>query len=367
MIDQSVRAEICGVHPGTAFRPHRHRGIVVHRHAGQAVPVEEVIGHRRRIAGGILNLHAAAHQYVIGGAVEIEGVAPALLLAGQSPDLLREEEDIVRSAVPAAAGREKIVILSEIYRRDEQRTIPVRLIVERIRTHKHRIGVHIDIADEFEEAEGVEVTALVALDYLAVGASHRGPSAEDGHAVLGIVVEFPRAEHILLLVPQLHHRPSELGEVSVYQIVEGFARKLRIALDHPHVALAVDDIGILAPDRAVAHQIGPVVQKGGIDGPPDEIVPDLKLFDIAGAHQAQQRISLPGLFLRGQRICCGEQQAQGRNQSSFLIFRSHPLRLKSQSPNIGSMTIYVTSILSSTNLSTASICRLFFTRARSSV
>ncbi len=208
---------------------------------------------------------------------------------------------------------------------------------------------------------------LVALDYLSVGTAHGGSSTEHGHAVLGIVVQDFRTQHVLLLVPKLHESAPELRKVVIHKIIQLVAGQLRVTLQETDMPHTVDYVGVLAPYGTVGDEVGAVVQKSRVNRPPHEIIPFLGLLYIACADKPQQRISLLGLPLGKQRDGGEEQRYNSCCQSSFLNFCSHPLREKSQSENIGSMTMYVLAILSSMNFPMASIWRRFLTCARSSV
>ena len=239
-------------------------------------------------------------------------------------DIAREKEQVVVAKVPSSLGREHIVVLMEIDGAHKQGLLKLGVVVQGCCPHENRVGVHIHIVAEGEEVQGIGVCAFFALDNLPVRAPHRGSRVEHGEAVLGVVVQKLGPQDIVLFVAQLHKSSPELGKVLVYQIVQFVAGELRVALDHPHIAEAVDDVFLLAPERSVADKIGAVVQKGRVYCLADNLFTDRNLFDVRGAHKTDQRILLFPAALGFQR---GEQgkrrraaQKECRRQSSFLTF-----------------------------------------------
>ena len=195
------------------------------------------------------------------------------------------------------------------------------------------------MAVEAEKAQGIGIGTLVALDYLAVGAAHGGAVAEDGKAVLGIVVENAGAEYVVLLVPEFDKRPAELGQVFVYVVIQLFAGEFGIALDHTDVAEEIDDLVVLAPEGSVALEVGAVVEENRVRGLAHQVLVNLHLLNIVGTEQAQKRIALLSCLGRDARQGHLKKAPKGKNQSRFTIFFAHPLRLNSQSPNRGSMVM----------------------------
>ena len=369
MVYESVRPEICRVALAVLFRPQGDRGLVPKGHPGERVFIEQIVGHGRNTAGRVLKLGRTEHQHVAGNAEIIQGVAPAFLGLRQSVDITFEEEHLGPALVPASVGGEHVVLLvPEIDIGSEPGFLRCGIIFESRGLDEHGIGEHVDVPLEEELLVGVVVPSVVTLDYLSVLAPHRRPAREHGDAVLGVVVEDFRPQYVLLLVAQLHDGAAELREVVVYQIVELLAREFGFALDQPHVPDAMYDAAVHIPHRAVADKIGSVMQEGRAHGLAHEpVLLRLLLFDELRAYETDQRIRLLGAGPSRQRTAGRQKQRGGKNQSSFLTFPAHPFREKSQSPNRGSMTMYVESILSSRNLSMASICFIWTTRFSSSV
>ena len=249
--------------------------------------------------------------------------------------VVAEEEQFLVALVPPAAGGEHVAVFPEIDFRAEVGPGCFGVIVQQGGPDEDRIREHVDVAHEREQAEGVGIGSVVALDDLAVLADHGRAAPEDGDTVLGVVVEDAGAQDIVALVAQLHHAAAELRQVLVDQVVQRLAGQHGLALHQLDVAVAIDQLVIHAPEGGVADEIGAVVQECGGNGLARHPAVRLHLLEVLGVQQAYQRIRLPGSGLGGQRQRA-DQQDRAENQS-FLTFSDHPFLEKSQSPNRGSM------------------------------
>ena len=146
----------------------------------------------------------------------------------------------------------------------------------------------------------------------------------------------------MILVLQLDKRSAELCQVVIHHILERLAGQARPVLDQLDMAYGIDDIGIDIPQRGVADQIRPVVEEPGRT---DYLaVLDGALLDQLGRLGGNQPCQgIP--FLLGTKARRQDRKAQRQEQKSEkasahqsnLVFQTS--RVKSQSRNIGSMTI----------------------------
>ena len=278
-----------------------------------------------------------------------------------------EEEYVGLALIPAAVRRKHVAFVPEVDVRGEPRLLDGRIVFEGGGLDEHGVGEHVHVAVEEEIFVGIQVAPVVALDDLAVLALHRRSAGEYRHAVARVVVKYVCAQYVLLLVAQLHDRAPELGEVLVNQIVQPFAGQLGLSLQQAHVAPAFDYAAVEIPHGAVADKVGPVMQEGGAHGLAHKPFRGLLLLQRLGADEAHEGILLPGAVLGRKEKRRRNQKQSGKYQSSSLTFCAHPSRVKSQSPNRGSMTMYVLLSFSSRKSSMASVCFCCVTSESSSV
>ena len=210
-----------------------------------------------------------------------------------------------------------------------------------------------------------------ALYNLAVFVPHGAAILENGHGILGVVVQVAGSKDVFVLILQLHQRAAELGHIVVHHILEGFAGKLGLVLDDADVPHGIDDVGGHVPEGGVAQKIRVIVQEFGGAHHLAEVLP--VFFYQLGALGAEQvylirpfgRILGP---ISQSRHC--ERQQQHKHQPLMRPARVHYLRVfqasreNSHSANIGSMTMYVSLIFLSRNSSTAAICLRILTLSR---
>ena len=277
-------------------------------------------------------------------------------------DLACEEEGLPRPVVPAAAGGEHIVVLPEVYVGVEGGALDVRTVVQRRSLDEHGVREHVHIVGEGEQMRLRVVGAVEALDDLAVLVFHRRAVSEHGDAVLGVVVQIACAESVFVFIHELHHASAELSKVLVHVVIQRAAGQHCALLHQFHVAFGVDYIVCDSPECCVADQISVVVEKSGVDRLAEGFVvfvgDDLHGLGLDQAHHVAL---LRRLWPR--RSAEQGRQKTGREQQGayFLIFSRHPAREKSQSLNIGSMTMCVSEIFLSMKLLIASICFAFST------
>ena len=342
------------------LRAHGHRGLPLHGHEGEGVLIEDVVGHSGHVAGRILDMGVAQQEHVLRDAVEKQRIRPGLLLLGKAVDVLLEEEYLVGAVVPAPAGGKHVPVLPEVHVGYEIGCLALAVVDEVGGLHEHGIRVHVDLVLEGEQLLGALVGAFAALDDLAVLVPHRPAAAEDGDTVLGIVVQVAGAQDVVFLVAELDGPAAELRQVVVDVVVQLLAGQHRLVLDELHVPPAVDDLAVHVPHGGVADEVGAVMQEGRLHRLAVVAAEFFYEFDGMCLHQAHERVRLR-LLLRKRRPGGQQQQCREGEGYSSLNFFAHPARENSQSLKRGSMVMYVLSILSSMNLSMASICLAFFT------
>ena len=171
---------------------------------------------------------------------------------------------------------------------------------------------------------------------------------------------------IIILVRQLDHRTSELGQILIDEICQFVARQHSLFLKNTHIAPGIDDFGLHIPIGCITKQICIIVQKAGRS----YNLPVTRSFHIhhlcrLGTHKHDKTVLTLGLSHEGQhgRYC----KKYGYEISAHYLrnFAAQPLRSKSQSLNIGSMIMNVVSILELMNSSIASIDFFCFACSRS--
>ena len=206
-----------------------------------------------------------------------------------------EEKDLLVAVVPAVVGAEHLVVLPHIGIVAEIGGGKVASVLQTGGFHERGVQVHVHLVVENEEFGLGVVGAVQALDDLPVFVPHGRPVLENGHGVLGVVVQVAGAQGVLVAVFQLNQAAPELGHIVVHHVLQGFTAQLRLVLDDAHVADGVDDVGIDIPKGGVAQQVGVVVQEASrADHFP--VVLSV-LFDELGALGAEQHHFLIVLFL----------------------------------------------------------------------
>ena len=247
-----------------------------------------------------------------------------------------EEEGLLQALVPSAVGRKHVVVLPEIYLLREHRAAISGFIVDAVAFDEDGVREHVHIVLELEESLLGIVGAVRTLDYLPVLVLHGRPAREECEGVLGIVVQEVGAEGVVVLVLQLHQCSARLDEVFVDDVVHLVGGEDGALLHHPHVAPGIDNPGIHVPEGRVADEVGVVVEEGGVDGLAEihpALLYEFKGFGLDEAHQTVLPLSL---VLGGQ---AGAQKECDGKDCYFLTFAFHPSREKSQSPNMGSITM----------------------------
>ena len=305
----------------------------------------------------VLHLHVA-HQFDIAyAAVVVERVAPGLLVLAGCVDLVREEEGLALAVVPAAAGGKHVVVLPEVYVGVEGGSFEVRAVLQGRGLDEHGIRVHVHVALEGEQAGLGVVGAVLAFDDLAFFVLHRRSLGEHGHTVFGVVVQVAGAEGVVFLVHQLDHASAEFCEVAVHEVIQGLAGQDCSFLHQPYVALRIDYIVSNPPKGCVANQICVVVKEGGVHRLAEGFVVFVcDYLHGLGLDQTHHIALLRRLLPRRSAEQGGQEPRRQQQTDYFLIFSAHPAREKSQSLNIGSMTMCVSEIFLSMNLLMASIC-----------
>ena len=300
------------------------------------------------------------HLSIVEYLVILEGVAPGLLVPGHHVDILHEGEYLLCMLVPSRLCGEHVVIPPGVGIRAENGYLGACVVVKRIGLDEHRIGVHVDIAQEAELPDLGIVGTLVALDDLAILVPHRRTELEGGETVLCVVVQVMGPEGVLVLVLQLHQGTAELGKVVIDEIVQFVAAQYGPVLDDLDMAVAADYILVDVPDGRVAQELGRIVFEAGIAqrlAVADPIF--LLLLELVAAEKPYEAV-FPLIPLGGQAAGDEQEQdgiCQAPGEHRYLVnLESQPARLNSQSLNIGSMMMWVSLILPSRNSSIAFIC-----------
>ena len=259
---------------------------------------------------GRVEQFAMAEKFgVVGDLVVLERVGPCLLVLGHDMDLPVEEEHLVRTVVPPGACRKHAAAPPDIGTRTEDGDVGLGVELQVVGLDEHRIGVHVDVSDE-AEGRGLRIVGSeVALDDLAVLVAEGSPVAEDGDAVLGVVVQVLRPQGVLVLVLELHDAAPELCKVVIDEIVQLVTGQDCPVLDDADVSYGLDDVGVDIPQGSVAEQLGRVVLETGIAaGLPVADPEHLHLAKLVAAEEPHQGVLL--LLLLRECAGAGKQHQQ---------------------------------------------------------
>ena len=224
-------------------------------------------------------------------------------------DPLVEEEDLAQAVIPAAIGREHVVLLpGEGFVPERSHVVPG-IIDQFGGFHEHRIREHVHPFGKGKQLGFGIVGSGLAFDNLPVLVPHGSAVAENGHGVTGVIIQIMRSQRVPVLVLQLDERAAELCQVFINQIIQFVAGKNGLVLDDLYIADGIDDLVVHVPKRRVTKQVGIVVQETRRSN--HLSVTDPVNFQQLGALGAQflyQRI-LP-LRLLGEKARRTRQQAQ---------------------------------------------------------
>ena len=160
IVNQLVRPDVDGVYLRAlhGIRPHhlvfgaeRDGRLLPQSHLLEGILVEKFVCQRECVAGSVLNLYFVQHQDVVRHAVVVERVAPGLLLLRGGVHETVEEEGFLQALVPAAVGRQHVIVFPEIYLLGEHRPARARLIVDAVALDEDGVGIHVHVALELEE------------------------------------------------------------------------------------------------------------------------------------------------------------------------------------------------------------------------
>ena len=246
---------------------------------------------------------------VVGQPVEEQRIGPTFLGLVHHMDPLVEEEDLAQAVIPAAIGREHVVLLpGEGFVPERSHVVPG-IIDQFGGFHEHRIREHVHPFGKGKQLGFGIVGSGLAFDNLPVLVPHGSAVAENCHGVTGVIIQIMRSQRVPVLVLQLNERAAELRQVFINQIIQFVAGKNGLVLDDLYIADGIDDLVVHVPKRRVAKQVGIVVQETRRSN--DLSVTDPVNFQQLGALGAQflyQRI-LP-LRLLGEKARRTRQQAQ---------------------------------------------------------
>ena len=261
-------------------------------------------------------------------------------------DIVSEEENLPSAVIPASIGGKHVGLLPGIGAVTECCEVLVGLVFQPRGLDKYGIREHVHITEKGECLYLGIISTCLALYYLPVLVPHGTAFTEDGHTVLGIVVQMACPQCVVVLVPELDHITTELSKIPVYPVYHLLAFQFGAVLNDPHMAYGFYYAGLNIPQGGIAQQIGIVVKKGGITcgSPVCHAVP-LHLTQGVSAHKTHKTVLR--LFFLGKGGKGGQHQQQADQVfggwhnycSSVLNLSVHPSLLKGQSLKRGSMTI----------------------------
>ena len=247
-------------------------------------------------------MDVAKHFHVLGVAVEIQGVAPNLLICRKAVHVPLEEKQLLITVVPSAACGKHIAVLPKIHVCNKFHPVLFAVIYQVAGLDKNGVREHIYLIAEGKELGGGVVGAFAAFNDLTVLVTHRATVTEHRNTVLCVVIEVSGTEQIVLLVAQLNDAATELGKVFVNQVIEFVACQNRFILNKLHVSPTVYDLCIDTPYRGITDEIGSIMQEGGVDGlavTASELVVQLYALSLDESNERICRL----LFLSRQTQC----------------------------------------------------------------
>ena len=291
-------------------------------------------------------------------------------------NVIPEEEHLTPPVVPPSIGGKHILVLPCIRTVSELRKVPVRLVRESCRLHKDGVSEHVHIVYKSEELYLGLVAPCLALDYLPVLVFHGAAAPEHGDTVLGVVVQIPGPEDIVVLVPELHHITAEFGKVPVYMVYHLFTLQFSLFLDYLHIADSVYYLRVDIPECGVADKVCIIMQESGRTGHlPETLSVHIQQLGFLGAYEYDNAVLR---FFHRLLLGNGGNRKRRYQQNAIyqpldklhqhllfyspvLNFAYHPSRSKSQFLKRGSITIYVVFSFESMKSSTAFIDAFCFT------
>ena len=238
-------------------------GVAGHPDLGKGVRIFHLSGQAEDIAGGVHDFHVPQHDHVLGNAGIVEGVAPDFLVFREGMHLAAEEEQLAGAVVPAVVGAQHLLVLPHVRAVAKIGGGKVAAVFQAGSLDEGGVQVHVHLVVEHEEVGLGVIGSVEAFDNLAVLVPHGAAAGENGHGVLGVVVQVTGAEGVVVRVFQLHQVSAELGHVVVHHVLQGVGRQLGVLLDNLHMAGGVDNVGLDIPEGRVAEEIGVVVQEFG--------------------------------------------------------------------------------------------------------
>ena len=151
---------------------------------------------------------------------------------------------------------------------------------------------------------------------------------------------------VVVLVGKLDGRASELGKIFFYDIFQVVAGEHCLLLKDADIAPSVDDLGLDIPQCRVTYEICSVMQESCRSN--NLSVPaafHIHHLGRLGTHQPDKAVALLLALLLGRKGQTDKQSQQyidkflHQDYSVLRNFAYHPSRSKTQSSNIGSITI----------------------------
>ena len=311
-VHDRIGPEPDGVHPFLLLGNPHHGGRTGHFHPGQGVGVFQPAGKGEDIPRRVHQFHLPQHFHVIDGAVVVERIGPCFLVLREQVHVPSEEEQFLVPVVPAVVGGEHVVVLPHVGPIAEIGRIQVAAVFQAGGLHEGGVHVHVHLVVEHEQPGLGVVGTVQTLDDLPVLVPHGRAVLEDGDGVLGIIVQVPRAEGILVLVLELDDAAAELRQVVVHHVLERARSQPGPVLDDLDMPHGVDDVRRDVPQGRIAEEVGIVVQEAGRAHDLTETLP--VLLDELGRFRADQRHERVLLLLLGPKRHRHRPQGQCRQE-----------------------------------------------------
>ena len=169
--------------------------------------------------------------------------------------IIGKEEKLPASVIPSSVGRKHIVILPCIGRKTECSQIEFGLINKFPRLDKYGIREHVHIILESELLDLRIICSVAALNDLSVLVTHGSAIHKHGHRVLGVIIQMPGPQRIMILVGKLNHRTSELSEILIDQICKIVTREYRLILKDAHLSPRINNLCLHIPQCGITYEI----------------------------------------------------------------------------------------------------------------
>ena len=189
----------------------------------------------------------AEHLYIVRYAVEHQSVSPSLLIGGQQMDILRESEPLDVAVIFTGLGGQHIAVFPSVGAGSEEGDVGGGVVRQVIGLDEDGVSVHIHIPHKIEGVRLRVVVAIVTFYDLAILVPQGSAVPEHGHAILGVIVQIPGSQRVLVLVLKLDESATELRQILIDQIVKAVTAQDGVVLDDLNIAESVDYVLVDIP------------------------------------------------------------------------------------------------------------------------